>query len=77
MKKFTLLILLVGITLLAFGQSEPVTPEKIGVATVIGVIAGIYEVLSRIVPTSKVWSITGKILEALTFLSNKLDWRKK
>jgi hypothetical protein len=40
-------------------------------------LAGIYEVLSRIIPTSRVWSIIGKALEVLTWLSNLLNRKKK
>lgn len=44
---------------------------------IVGILAGIYEVVSRIIPTSKIWSIIGKVLEFLTWLSNLLDRKKK
>lgn len=44
---------------------------------ILAIIAGCYEVISRIIPTSKTWSIVGKIIEVITWLSNLLDRKKK
>jgi hypothetical protein len=44
---------------------------------VLAMLAAIYEALSRIIPTSRMWSIVGKLLELLTWLSSKLDRKKK
>lgn len=41
--------------------------------TILTMIVACYEALSRIIPTSKTWSIVGKVLEVLTWLSNLLD----
>jgi hypothetical protein len=38
-----------------------------------GILLGIYEVLTRVVPTSKSWSIVGKIIDILGGISDKLD----
>lgn len=55
------------------------TPDKFQLTWSVALtsLAAIYEVLSRIIPTSKGWSIIGKVLEVLTFLSNLFDRRKK
>lgn len=42
----------------------------------IAIALSIYETLSRVIPTNKVWSIIGKILQLLTYLSNLLDKKK-
>jgi hypothetical protein len=44
---------------------------------ILAIIAGCYEVISRIIPTTKTWSILGKIIEVLIWLSNLLDRKKK
>lgn len=41
------------------------------------VALGIYEALSRVVPTSRRWSIIGNILRALADLSDKLERKRK
>jgi len=41
------------------------------------ILASVYEILSRIIPTSKVWSIIGKVIEILKWISDKLDNGKK
>lgn len=48
----------------------------ITITTVALVLTGVYEVLSRVVPTSKTWSIIGNVLKALTYVSNLLDNKK-
>ena len=40
-------------------------------------LVGIYEVLSRIIPTTKNWTLIGRIIEVLAFASHRLDKRKK
>ena len=44
---------------------------------ILAILAGCYEVISRLVPTSSTWSIVGKILEVVTWLSNLFDRKKK
>ncbi|GEM_PF-4453696 len=43
----------------------------------LGVAIGIYEVLSRIVPTNKTWSIIGNVLNIAKKLSDSIDKKKK
>nr|WAE43700.1 MAG: hypothetical protein [Microviridae sp.] len=40
------------------------------------VVAGLYEVLSRVIPTNKTWSLIGLIINALKSLSDSLDRKK-
>ena len=77
MKKttFVLVLCLIFTGLTAQTTTEPET-FKVTIPMVTAVAVGIYEVISRVVPTSKTWSIIGKVLEALSFLSNSLDRRK-
>lgn len=78
MKKFVLMTVLLLVTVLLVAQStETATGFKITWQLVITVLAGIYELLSRIVPTSKSWSIIGKVLEFLTWLSKIFDNKKQ
>ena len=64
---------------LIIGQGTGTQPEtfKLTWSVILTALAALYEVLSRIIPTSKGWSIIGKVLEVLTFLSNKFDRRNK
>ena len=77
MKKTTLLLVL---CLIFTGLTAQTTTEpeafKVTLPMVTAIAVGIYEVISRVVPTTKVWSIIGKSLEVLTFLSNLLDRRR-
>lgn len=43
---------------------------------VIGIILGIYEFLSRIIPSVKDWSILGNIIKFLKWLSDYLNRKK-
>lgn len=47
--------------------------ENLDLQTVIAIVLAIYETLSRFIKTNKTWSIIGKVLEVLTYLSNLLD----
>lgn len=49
--------------------------EKI--ETILVVVLGIYELLSRVVPTNKTWSIIGIVLKAAKALSDFFDNKKK
>lgn len=46
------------------------------VTTVIIVISGVYEVLTRVVPTSKTWSLIGNIIKFLNQISELFDRKK-
>lgn len=43
---------------------------------IIGIATGVYEIASRVVPTSKTWSLVGNVLSILSFVSTKLDKKK-
>lgn len=45
--------------------------------TVAIVLTGVYEVLSRVIPTSKTWSIIGNIIKVLNNVSDLFDSKKK
>ena len=64
MKKTTLVIIL---SLIAIGLTAQTGTEKeafkVTLPMVTAILAGVYEVLSRVIPTSKTWSIIGKVLE--------------
>lgn len=49
---------------------------KLTIPLILAILAGCYEVVSRLIPTSKTWSIVGKALEILTWLSKLLDRKK-
>ena len=67
MKTRTLILIL---CLIATGLNAQTTTEpetfKVTIPMVTAVAVGIYEVISRVVPTSKTWSIIGKVLEAIS-----------
>ncbi len=44
---------------------------------VLAIVLGIYEVLARVIPTVGTWSILGKIIALLKWISDNLDNRKK
>lgn len=48
----------------------------VSIPLILSILAGCYEVISRLIPTSKTWSIVGKLLEVLTWLSKLLDRKK-
>lgn len=43
---------------------------------VVIVVTGFYEVLSRVIPTSKTWSIIGNIINLLKHVSDYFDVKK-
>lgn len=49
----------------------------LSLAVILAILAGCYEVISRLIPTSATFSIVGKVLEVLTWLSNLFDRKKK
>jgi hypothetical protein len=44
---------------------------------IITVVCATYEVVSRVVPTSKTWSIIGNVISVLNVVSTALDVKKK
>jgi len=47
------------------------------VSIAITVAAGLYEVLSRVVPTSKTWSIIGNVIKVAGRISDVFDNKRK
>jgi hypothetical protein len=68
--------LLVMILLSSFAPDQ-VEPFKLTLPLILGILAGCYEVISRLIPTSATWSIIGKVLEVLTWLSKLFDRKRK
>lgn len=67
-------------TSVLFAQAEPATPVNlwhIVWTIVIPIIAGLYEVIVRIIPSVTNYSFIGKIIEILLWLSNFLNNKKK
>jgi hypothetical protein len=60
----------------SFSAADPES-FKLTLPIILAILAGCYEVISRLVPTSKTWSIIGKILEVITWLSNLFDRKRK
>lgn len=57
--------------------TEPVNVWHIIWSIVVPIIAGLYEVIVRIIPTVKNYSIIGKIIEIILWISNFLNNKKK
>lgn len=74
MKKLIAFILL--ILLCSFMQVDPV-PFKFTWHTVVAILAGLYEVIIRLIPTVGNYSIIGKIIEILKWVSDFLNRKKK
>jgi hypothetical protein len=52
--------------------------EKLNLVTeLIAIIITAYEVLSRVIPTNKRWSLIGNILQILHKISDALDSKKE
>jgi hypothetical protein len=71
------IILLMAVILLSSFAPQDTEGFKLTLPLILAALAGCYEVVSRLIPTSKVWTIVGKVLEILTWLSNLLDRKKK
>ena len=75
---FTAIILIASTALIAQSTAEP---EKFNFATVwkyfaIGIPA-LYEFLTRIIPTAKDYTVIGKIIKLLKWISDKLNYIPK
>ena len=68
---------LFAILLLSSFTPEDPAGLKLTLPLILSILAGCYEVISRLIPTSRTWSIIGKILEVLTWLSNLFDRKRK
>lgn len=51
--------------------------EDLNINLILIILVGCYEVISRVIPTTKGWSLVGKILEVLTQINNIFDRKKK
>ena len=70
------IILLLTLLLLSSFVTADGEVFKLTLPVILAIIVACYEVVSRIVPTSSMWSIIGKILEVLTWLSNLFNRKK-
>jgi hypothetical protein len=72
-------ILVAFLLILTFSSFAPADPEpfSFSLTIILAIAAGCYEVISRIIPTTKGWTIIGKTLEVLTWLSNLFDRKRK
>lgn len=57
--------------------AEPVNLWHIIWTIIVPIVAGLYEVIVRIIPSVKNYSFIGKIIEILLWLSNFLNNKKK
>lgn len=64
--------------ILLFSSFAPAeTPGfELSAGLILTILAGCYEVITRLIPTSATWSIIGKVLEVLTWLSKLFDRKK-
>ena len=50
--------------------------ENLHISEIVAVLLAIYEALSRIVSTSKTWTIVGRVINVLKIISDYLDKKK-
>jgi len=60
-----------------FSQTMEPEPFKVTWHLIVALLAGIYEVVARTIPTVKNYSFIAKIIEILLWLSNFLNRKKK
>ena len=78
MKKLVVFIILMFlIPVLLFAQVVEPEPFKLTWHLVVALLAGVYEVVSRIIPTVKNYSFIEKVIEILLWVSNFLNRKKK
>lgn len=70
-----ILFLLAILTLSSFAAATDGSAQ-LTLPLILAILAGCYEVISRLIPTSATWSIIGKVLEVLTWLSELFDRKK-
>lgn len=69
--------MLTMISVAIFAQGGDAGTFKITWQMVVAIVAGCYEVIARVIPTVGNWSLTGKIIEALKWLSDFLNRKSK
>jgi hypothetical protein len=52
------------------------TPFKLSIGFVLAIVVGIYELVARLVPTVSNWSLIGKIIDILKWLSEFFNRKK-
>ena len=72
---FIILMFLIPVAL--FAQVVEPEPFKLTLALVLAILAGLYEVVARIIPTVKQYSVIEKIFSIMLWVSNFLNNRKK
>jgi len=70
-----LILLLVVILLSSFTTTAPAT-FSIDFVTIMAIIAGIWEVIGRLLPSVGQITLIGKLIEILSWLSNFLNHKK-
>lgn len=78
MAYLTLTGCLMFLAIAAFSQDGSTDPAafKLTPAVIIALLVGFYEVISRIIPTTKMWSLIGKIIDVLQYISQFLNRKK-
>jgi hypothetical protein len=71
------IFLLLAFLILCSFAPDPEPAFKLTLPIILAILGACYEAISRIIPTKKVWSIVGKILEVLTWFSNLLDRKRR
>lgn len=72
-----LIFFLLALILLTSFAPDQAPGLQIGLPLILAILAGCYEVISRLIPTTATWSIIGKVLEVLTWLSKLFDRKRK
>ena len=67
------MLIIVSCSTLTFNSETTSLSWKV----IVAIIAGIYEVIARCIPTVKNWSILGKVIEVLLWISERFNRKKK
>jgi len=71
-----IIAIILFMVLTSFSQAEP-EPVKISVSLILAFLVGIYEVVARLIPTIKNYSLIAKIINILVWVSDFLNRKKK
>jgi hypothetical protein len=72
----TFILLIVFLLLTSFMQVDP-EPIKFTWHTIVAILVGLYEVIIRIIPTIGNYSLLGKIVDIIKWVSDFLNRKKK
>jgi hypothetical protein len=77
MKKILLFLLFIVLT--SFMQVGPESTEAVKITwpSIVAIIAGLYEVIVRVIPTVTNYSLIGKVINILVWISDFLNRKKK